>query len=126
MRIPTVKVIADHPRGYMIINKADFDPEVHELFENPKRASADSGAKQPANVKAAGNDAGSGANEAQKPQDTGNDGEVDMSDVEAMTWPQLRSAAAEVSDSPISTKEDAIDAIRAHREKKAASDGGAD
>lgn len=33
-RIPTVKVATElFEGGFMIINEADFDPEVHELFE---------------------------------------------------------------------------------------------
>lgn len=36
----TVKVKRDCPRGYKIINKVDFDPSKHELYEaekEPKR-----------------------------------------------------------------------------------------
>lgn len=34
--IPTVQVVsADTDLGYMIINEADFDPEVHDLYEPP-------------------------------------------------------------------------------------------
>lgn len=33
-KIETVKIVKDNGRtGYAIINKADFDPKVHELFE---------------------------------------------------------------------------------------------
>jgi hypothetical protein len=33
MRIPTVKIKHDHPRGYAIINASDFDAERHELYD---------------------------------------------------------------------------------------------
>ena len=33
MMIETVKIKLDHPRGYVIINKSDFDPKKHELFD---------------------------------------------------------------------------------------------
>lgn len=33
MKIETVKIVKDNGRtGYAIINKADFDPAIHELF----------------------------------------------------------------------------------------------
>lgn len=32
--IETVKIVKDHAPGYAIINKADFDPERHELFKD--------------------------------------------------------------------------------------------
>lgn len=35
MTIETVKIKLNHPRGYVIINKSDFDPEKHELFDAP-------------------------------------------------------------------------------------------
>ena len=35
---PTVKVVSDGPRGFSIINKSDFDEEVHEIFEEPESA----------------------------------------------------------------------------------------
>lgn len=36
----TVKIQIDHPRGYGIINQADFDPKVHKLFEEKPAAKA--------------------------------------------------------------------------------------
>ncbi len=37
-RLPTVKIRHDdHPDG-LTINQSDFDPEVHELFDKPKKA----------------------------------------------------------------------------------------
>lgn len=38
MVIETVKIKKNHPRGYVIINKSDFDPEKHELFDAPPAA----------------------------------------------------------------------------------------
>lgn len=38
MRIPTVKIKHDHPRGYAIINKSAFDPEKHELYHEADTA----------------------------------------------------------------------------------------
>lgn len=32
--LPTIKVKRDGPRGFHIINKSDFDPQKHELFED--------------------------------------------------------------------------------------------
>lgn len=32
MRVPTVKVVKDCPRGWHIINESDYDPNVHTLF----------------------------------------------------------------------------------------------
>lgn len=32
--IETVKVKRECPRGYKIINKADYDPERHELYDD--------------------------------------------------------------------------------------------
>lgn len=44
MVVETVKVVSDrHDRGYVIINKSDFDPKTQELYgeekkpEEPKR-----------------------------------------------------------------------------------------
>lgn len=34
MELDTIKV--KHDDGYMIINKADFDPRVHSLYDDPK------------------------------------------------------------------------------------------
>jgi hypothetical protein len=33
MTIETVKVKKNSDKGYKIINKSDFDPDVHELFD---------------------------------------------------------------------------------------------
>lgn len=33
MILPTVKIIADTERGWVIINKSDFDPDQHEVFD---------------------------------------------------------------------------------------------
>jgi hypothetical protein len=33
----TVKVKRDCPRGYKIINKSDFDPSIHELYESAEK-----------------------------------------------------------------------------------------
>jgi len=33
----TIKVVIDHPRGYKIINKSDFDPDVHKEFKIVKK-----------------------------------------------------------------------------------------
>lgn len=33
--IPTVKIKSDRPKGYRIINESDFDPKVHERFDEP-------------------------------------------------------------------------------------------
>lgn len=98
MRLPTIAIADDNPRGYKIINKRDFDRRKHKPYTAPK-AAVPKPAPEPVAPEA-----------------------VDMADVEAMTWPQLRSYASEVSDAPISTKEDALEAIRAHR----AAQGGAD
>ncbi len=39
---PTVKVKADTPTGYMIINESDFDPDMHEIVEDvPVEAATD-------------------------------------------------------------------------------------
>jgi len=43
-------------------------------------------------------------------------------DPATMTWPELRSAAAAVSDTAINSKEDALEALRAHAEKTAKAD----
>ncbi|MCW2309718.1 hypothetical protein [Rhodobium gokarnense] len=40
MRIPTVKIVADHPRGWAIINKANFDPKKHVLYGAEAAAAA--------------------------------------------------------------------------------------
>ena len=32
MRVPTIKVVADNPRGYMIINEEDFDSTKHKEY----------------------------------------------------------------------------------------------
>lgn len=41
-RLETVKIKRDTPRGFTIINKTDFDPARHELFDSeldtPKRS----------------------------------------------------------------------------------------
>lgn len=34
MQIETVKVKREGPKGCKIINKTDFDPEIHELYES--------------------------------------------------------------------------------------------
>lgn len=34
-QIPTLKIKADHPRGWAIINEADFDPKRHEMWGEP-------------------------------------------------------------------------------------------
>lgn len=42
--IPTVKVKTDAPdneHGFYVINEADFDPEVHELFDAEKQDETD-------------------------------------------------------------------------------------
>lgn len=39
--VPTVKVKTDsedNEDGYFLINEADFDPEVHDLFEEPSNS----------------------------------------------------------------------------------------
>jgi len=36
MIIETVKVVKGSERGWHIINKCDFDPEKHKLYEEPK------------------------------------------------------------------------------------------
>lgn len=100
MRLPTIKVIdRNFDRGFRTINKTDFDPDIHAPFES--KAASEPKPKEVTPV---------------APED------VDMSDVEAMTWQELRSRAADVSDSPISTKEDAIEAIRAHRAAQGSTD----
>lgn len=30
--LPTVKIFANNPRGWCIINESDFEPDVHERF----------------------------------------------------------------------------------------------
>jgi len=38
MKVETIKIKADNELGYIIINKDDFDPKVHEEFSaTPKR-----------------------------------------------------------------------------------------
>ena len=41
MILPTVKVKRDGPKGYHIINLADFDPAVHVLADPPAREPLD-------------------------------------------------------------------------------------
>lgn len=36
MTIETVKIVKDHEPGYAIINKADFDPKKHEIYDSGK------------------------------------------------------------------------------------------
>jgi len=36
MRPETIKITADWERGYIIINKDDFDPETQERYDEPK------------------------------------------------------------------------------------------
>lgn len=38
MNIETVKVKRDGPKGYHIINKSDFRPGVHEVYDAEKAA----------------------------------------------------------------------------------------
>lgn len=45
MRVETVKVKREGPRGYHVINKSDFDPKVHEVYAEKGSASG-----QPGNV----------------------------------------------------------------------------
>lgn len=33
--IPTVKIKSDRPKGYRIINESDFNPKIHERFNEP-------------------------------------------------------------------------------------------
>jgi len=35
--IETIKVAINHPRGYKIINKSDFDPDIHKEFKIVKK-----------------------------------------------------------------------------------------
>lgn len=35
MLVPTVKVKASSPRGFVVINASEFDPKVHERFDEP-------------------------------------------------------------------------------------------
>lgn len=36
MSIPTIKIKSDlRQAGFIIINESDFNPDIHELFENP-------------------------------------------------------------------------------------------
>lgn len=38
-KIPTVRIKdPSHPADYVVINESDFDPKVHELYEEPKGA----------------------------------------------------------------------------------------
>jgi len=43
--LPTVKIASDHPDhgGFIVINKDDFDPKVHQLFEVAEGGPADIG-----------------------------------------------------------------------------------
>lgn len=38
MQLPTVKIKGPFDGGYCLINEADFDASVHQLFEEPKAA----------------------------------------------------------------------------------------
>ena len=38
MQVETVKVNRDGPKGYHIINKSDFRPGVHEVYDAEKAA----------------------------------------------------------------------------------------
>lgn len=119
MRLPTVTIADDSPRGFKIINKSDFDPEKHKLFRDLDAGSITSGAAQGTD----GDPGDTSAPEPEKPPAAPMDpAKVDMSDIEKLTWPELRSKAAAVSKTSITTKEDALDAIRNHR----AANGGAD
>lgn len=31
--LPTVKIIANNPRGWCIINASEFDPDIHQRFD---------------------------------------------------------------------------------------------
>lgn len=97
-RLATIKVKADHKRGYKIINASTFDPDVHEPFEPP--APKAPAAPAPAS-------------------ETAVEHVYTDEQIAALTWPQLRSAAAKVSDNKIETKDDAIEALKAHREANA-------
>ena len=37
MSIPTVKIKSDHPEhgGHYVINESDYDPDTHELYQEP-------------------------------------------------------------------------------------------
>lgn len=49
MPIETVKIVRqDSDRGFRIIAKSDFDPDLHELFEEAAQTSSDSAPEDPA------------------------------------------------------------------------------
>lgn len=47
MIVPTVKVKRDGPKGYRIINKSDFDPAKHELFDSKAEKTSTGAADKP-------------------------------------------------------------------------------
>ena len=126
MRRPTIRIVT--AEGPITINATDFDAETMEEFTGkaaePKSGDGDGdgegqgdGANDPAN-----NQTGT-----QAPVDpAGGSGQAptneEPKDPATMTWPELRSAAAAVSDTAINSKEDALEALRAHAEKTAKAD----
>ena len=89
-KLPTVTITdpGNKRAGVRVINEVDFDPKTHELVEGGPTPDATQGA------------------------DSDADPDADLQD---MPWGQLRSFAAEVSEAPVVTKDDAIAAVKAHR-----------
>jgi len=52
MRVETVRVKRDGPRGYHTINKADFDPARHQLYDEPAAAALGAPVADPAMAEA--------------------------------------------------------------------------
>jgi len=48
MQVETVKVNRDGPKGYHIINKSDFRPGVHEVYDAEKAAAEKAAAEKAA------------------------------------------------------------------------------
>jgi hypothetical protein len=47
MQLATLAIAADNPQGWMLINVADFDPEIHRLYQaQPTSMSAPGGETQ--------------------------------------------------------------------------------
>ena len=69
-RLPTVKIATDTPKGFRIINESDFDPDVHDLFDEPALV------------------------EAVEPTDTDDDADKDVDPLDALpdNWRDTRGA----------------------------------
>lgn len=71
MRVPTVKI--KHSSGdYAVINESDFNPDLHELYEEPKAKGGKKGSKKGSSKK----EAAEAAPEAAAPEAESADADV--------------------------------------------------